>query len=98
MHRQQTGSPQLHGFVRSHYAQTGTPVSRYQGLDLKAGPTICRVLGHQCDPGVLEEFEVTIHPVRVDRAELFGPLLADDLRDRIAAFSHTRGTVGTYLQ
>lgn len=41
VHRQQAGSPQLQGFIISHYAQTGAPVSRYQALGLKAGPTVC---------------------------------------------------------
>lgn len=97
VHGQQAGSPQLQGFIISHYAQAGAPKSRHQALGLKAGPAVLGVLCHHCDPGVLKEFEVAVHSVGVDRAELFGALLADDLRNCIAPFPYTWGAVGTDL-
>lgn len=98
VHGQQAGSPQLQRFVISHHAQAGAPVSGHQALGLKAGPAVYWVLGHQCDPGVLEEFEVAVHPVRVDGAELLGALLADDLRNCMAPFAHTWGAVRAHLK
>lgn len=40
---------------------------------------------------------MAVHPVRVDRAKLFGALLADDLRDCITPFTHTRRAVREHL-
>lgn len=98
MHGEQAGSPQFKGFVISHHAHAGASASSHQALGLKAGPPVSCILGHQCDFRVLEEFEVSIYPVRVDGAELLGTLLADDFRNCIAPFSHSWGAVRTHLK
>lgn len=79
--RQQAGPPQLQSLVVLPQRQAGAPVPSHQALGLEAGPAVHRVFGHQSDPGVLEEFEVALHPVGVDGAELLGALLVDDLRN-----------------
>lgn len=62
---------------------------------MKAGPAVWRVLGHQCDLGVLKQFEVAVHP---DGAQLFGALLPDDLRDRTVPLANTWGAVRAHLR
>lgn len=84
--------------VVGYHSKTGTPMSRHQSLNLKAGSAVICTSGHQSDPRVLEEFEVAVHSVWVGGAELLGPLLPENLWNCVATFPHTGRTVGTHLK
>lgn len=73
-------------------------MSRYQSLGLEAGPAVHKILSHERDPRVLEQFEVTLHVVRVDSAKLPSAVLVYNLRYCIASLTHTWGTVRAHLE